>query len=95
MGGFKVVIVGGGLAGALLADGLNNNGVEVMIYERDQANSKREGYQIRLGRGSQAGFRACLTNAHIDKINVSLDNRPARRQQHRRSIIRNSKISST
>lgn len=66
------MIMGGGLAGALLADGLNNNGVEVMIYERDKANSKREGYQIRLGRGSQAGFRACLTNAHIDKFNVKL-----------------------
>lgn len=43
-----------------------------MIYERDKADSKREGYQIRLGPGSQAGFRACLTDAHIDKINVKL-----------------------
>jgi 2-polyprenyl-6-methoxyphenol hydroxylase-like FAD-dependent oxidoreductase len=43
-----------------------------MIYERDKADSKREGYQIRLGSGSQAGFRACLTNAHIDKITAKL-----------------------
>ncbi|KAJ4316649.1 hypothetical protein N0V94_005330 [Neodidymelliopsis sp. IMI 364377] len=72
MGGFKVIIVGGGLAGALLANGLSNNGVDFMVYERDQAGSKREGYQIRLGPGAQAGFRACLTNAHIDKITAKL-----------------------
>ncbi|KAF1936127.1 FAD/NAD(P)-binding domain-containing protein [Clathrospora elynae] len=72
MGGFKVIIAGGGLAGALLANGLSNNGVDFMIYERDEADSKREGYQIRLGPGSQAGFRACLTNAHIDKVTSKL-----------------------
>lgn len=72
MGGIKVIIVGGGLAGALLANGLSNNGVEFMVYERDEADSKREGYQIRLGPGSQAGFRACLTHAHIDKITAKL-----------------------
>ncbi|KZM20527.1 uncharacterized protein EKO05_0008908 [Ascochyta rabiei] len=72
MGSFKVIIAGGGLAGALLANGLSNNGVEFMIYERDEADSKREGYQIRLGPGAQAGFRACLTSAHIDKITAKL-----------------------
>ncbi|KAJ4349228.1 hypothetical protein N0V95_004764 [Ascochyta clinopodiicola] len=72
MGSFKVIIAGGGLAGALLANGLSNNGVECMIYERDDADSKREGYQIRLGPGAQAGFRACLTSAHIDKITAKL-----------------------
>jgi 2-polyprenyl-6-methoxyphenol hydroxylase-like FAD-dependent oxidoreductase len=61
MAPFKVIIVGGGLAGALLANGLMNNGVEVAIYERDAADSKREGYQIRLGEAAQAGFKACLT----------------------------------
>jgi 2-polyprenyl-6-methoxyphenol hydroxylase-like FAD-dependent oxidoreductase len=72
MGGIKVIIVGGGLAGALLANGLSNNGVEFMLYERDKVDSKREGYQIRLGPGSQAGFRACLTQAHTDKITAKL-----------------------
>lgn len=72
MGDFKVIIVGGGLAGALLANGLNNNGVNFMVYERDEADSKREGYHIRLGSGSQAGFRACLTEAHTEKITAKL-----------------------
>jgi 2-polyprenyl-6-methoxyphenol hydroxylase-like FAD-dependent oxidoreductase len=72
MAEFKVIIVGGGLAGALLANGLHNNGVHFKLYERDVVDSKREGYQIRLGPGSQAGFRACLTNDHIDKITAKL-----------------------
>lgn len=72
MADFKVIIVGGGLAGALLANGLRNNGVQFMVYERDKADSNREGYQIRLGPGSQAGFRACLTNDHIDRIAAKL-----------------------
>lgn len=72
MGAFKVIIVGGGLAGALLGNGLSNNGVDLMIYERDEANSKREGYQIRLGPGAEAGFRACLTKAHREKITAKL-----------------------
>ncbi|KAH6684924.1 hypothetical protein F5X68DRAFT_223060 [Plectosphaerella plurivora] len=57
-----IAIVGGGLAGSLLANGLLNNGVEVSLYERDAANSKREGYQIRIGEAADIGFDACLTD---------------------------------
>lgn len=64
MADFKVIIVGGGLAGSLLANGLVNNGVDVVVYERDAADSKREGYQIRLGEPAYAGFKACLTEDH-------------------------------
>ncbi|KAJ4186452.1 hypothetical protein NW755_007747 [Fusarium falciforme] len=62
MAPFKVIIVGGGLSGSLLANGLVNNGVEVTIYERDSADSKREGYQIRLGEAAETGFKACLSD---------------------------------
>ena len=72
MGSFKVIISGGGLAGALLANGLNNNSVDFMMYERDPPGSKKEGYQIRLGPGAQAGFGACLSEAHIGKITAKL-----------------------
>lgn len=62
MAPFKVIIVGGGLAGSLLANGLLNNGLDVVVYERDAADSKREGYQIRLGQAAYTGFEACLTD---------------------------------
>ncbi|KAH7142871.1 hypothetical protein B0J13DRAFT_503247 [Dactylonectria estremocensis] len=68
MGQFKVIIVGGGLAGSLLANGLINNGVDVTVYERDEESLKREGYQIRLGSASLKGFAACLTESHMASV---------------------------
>ncbi|KAL4810934.1 hypothetical protein BDV18DRAFT_3697 [Aspergillus unguis] len=68
MAPLKVVVVGGGLAGCLLANGLHNNGVSVTVYERDPADLKREGYQIRLGESAMTGFQACLSEEHIARI---------------------------
>jgi flavin-dependent dehydrogenase len=68
MPAFKVIIIGGGLAGALLANGLINNDVDVTVYERDQEESRREGYQNRLGEASLSGFRACLKPSQIREI---------------------------
>lgn len=72
MAGFKIIIVGGGLSGALLANGLRNNNINFMVYERDDAESNREGYQIRLGDGARAGFEACLTRSQIAAIDRKL-----------------------
>lgn len=60
MAPLKVIVVGGGLAGALLANGLQNNDVKVRVYERDERNIEREGYKNRLGESAMLGFRACL-----------------------------------
>ncbi|KAK6604510.1 FAD dependent oxidoreductase/monooxygenase [Botrytis cinerea] len=68
MSTFKVIIIGGGLSGALLANGLINNDVDDMIYERDKEETKRGGYQIRLGEPSLSAFRACLPPAHVVTI---------------------------
>ncbi|KAK6859481.1 hypothetical protein PG995_003117 [Apiospora arundinis] len=60
----KVIIVGGGLSGACLANGLVNKAdglIDVTIFERDTEASSRDGYQIRLGAHALVGFRACLT----------------------------------
>ncbi|KAF5694553.1 NADP-binding Rossmann-like domain-containing protein, partial [Fusarium mundagurra] len=64
MAPFKAVIVGGGLAGSCLANGLLNKAkdpIDVIVFERDKQGSNREGYQIRLGASALVGFRACLT----------------------------------
>lgn len=71
MAPFKVIIVGGGLAGALLANGLRNNNVDVTVYERDESDMEREGYQIRLGESAMLGFRACLRGQDIAAISKS------------------------
>lgn len=65
---FKVIIIGAGLAGSLLANGLIDRGVEVSVYERLHRHAKREGYQIRLGAPALQGMRACLHKEQIDSI---------------------------
>lgn len=65
---FKVIIIGAGLAGALLANGLLNHNIPFTVYERDSENSKREGYQIRLGDSAITGFKACLDHENLKTI---------------------------
>jgi 2-polyprenyl-6-methoxyphenol hydroxylase-like FAD-dependent oxidoreductase len=65
---FKVIIVGGGLAGSLLANGLIGRGIEVQVYERTESHSKREGLQIRLTTPALAGMRACLSPEHLESV---------------------------
>ncbi|KAL1900669.1 hypothetical protein Sste5346_002394 [Sporothrix stenoceras] len=66
MAPFKVIIIGCGLAGGLLGNGLLHNDVDFVIYESDdvdsRSNIKRDGYQIRLGAHAIHGFKACLTD---------------------------------
>ncbi|KAF5976253.1 hypothetical protein FBULB1_7028 [Fusarium bulbicola] len=64
MASLKVMIIGGCLAGACLANGLINKAdgqIDVTVFERDEAGSERGGYQIRLGSHAIIGFKACLT----------------------------------
>ncbi|PVH90651.1 FAD/NAD(P)-binding domain-containing protein [Periconia macrospinosa] len=71
MATLDVIIIGGGLAGSCLANGLLNKAkdlVNVAIYERDQRNSKRDGYQIRLGSYALMGFRECLTESQYTDL---------------------------
>ena len=68
MANFRVIIVGAGLSGPLLANGLLNNDVDFVLYERNFEGSRYEGYQVRLGEGTLRGFEKCLTKAHADAI---------------------------
>ncbi|KAE8354549.1 hypothetical protein BDV28DRAFT_147006 [Aspergillus coremiiformis] len=82
--GLKVIIIGAGLAGSLLANGLLNHAIELTVYERDQPASSRTGYLIRLGDDATRGFRACLSEAQVahlhgkfSQTDVSLSTAPA------------------
>ncbi|KAI8935608.1 hypothetical protein NX059_008172 [Plenodomus lindquistii] len=72
MSSLKIIIIGGGLSGALLANGLILNNIQVTIYERDTADSKREGYQIRLGDSALTGLKSCLPKESLDLITSKL-----------------------
>ncbi len=56
-----VLIIGGGLGGLCLAQGLKKSGISVVVYERDSsAQFRNQGYRISIkNQGSQA-LRDCL-----------------------------------
>ncbi|KAH7018603.1 uncharacterized protein B0I36DRAFT_354863 [Microdochium trichocladiopsis] len=71
MAPLKIIIIGGGLAGACLGNGLVNHSsglINVTVYERDAEGDERGGYQIRLGAYALAGLRACLTTQQFKDL---------------------------
>ena len=52
----------------MLGNGLQYHDVDVTVYERDQKDSEREEYQIRLGESAMIGFRAGLRDQDIAAI---------------------------
>lgn len=81
---FKVIIIGGGLAGGrqflmipmtctllhepVLANGLLKHGVDFAIYDRLPRHSARDGYDIRIGGPALMGMRACLEPERLKSI---------------------------
>lgn len=65
---FKVIIVGAGLAGCCLANGLIRHDINVQVHERLGQDAKRDGYQIRLGAHALKGLRACLDQRELRNI---------------------------
>jgi hypothetical protein len=61
--------------------------MEVQVYERLPQDSKREGYQIRLGTHALRGLRACLSQDHLPQIVAKF--RPANGQKSEAPIVVN------
>jgi 2-polyprenyl-6-methoxyphenol hydroxylase-like FAD-dependent oxidoreductase len=56
-----VLIVGGGLGGLCLAQGLRRGGVAVSVHERDASSfARHQGYRIRIDSRGVRGLRHCL-----------------------------------
>ncbi|MGH3813796.1 MAG: FAD-dependent oxidoreductase [Pseudonocardiaceae bacterium] len=56
-----VIIVGGGIAGLCLAQGLRQAGVSVAVYERDRSPTDRlDGYRIHINPAGSRALKACL-----------------------------------
>jgi 2-polyprenyl-6-methoxyphenol hydroxylase-like FAD-dependent oxidoreductase len=57
----EVLVVGGGLGGLCLAQGLHRNGVRARLFERDAtANTRGQGYRLRIDEDGVAALRRCL-----------------------------------
>ena len=64
----RVAIVGGGLGGLCLAQGLVKAGIQVAVYERDPSRDARtQGYRIHISPEGSAALHACLPT-HLWKI---------------------------
>lgn len=63
----RVLVIGAGLAGLTLAQGLRKAGVDVRVYEKDAAMEARfQGYRIGLQDYGWAALRACLPEELYD-----------------------------
>ncbi|WP_433557930.1 FAD-dependent oxidoreductase [Pseudonocardia xinjiangensis] len=60
----RVIIIGGGIGGLCLAQGLRRAGIDVAVHERDQAvGSRWEGYRIHVNPVGARALHACLPEA--------------------------------
>src|SRR5690349_20860321 len=55
----RIAVVGAGLSGSLLAQGLTRAGVDVALYEREAA-GQAQGYRIHIAPEGDLALRACL-----------------------------------
>ncbi|MGH3779082.1 MAG: FAD-dependent oxidoreductase, partial [Pseudonocardiaceae bacterium] len=56
-----VIVIGGGIGGLCLAQGLRRAGVSVAVYERDRSRTDRlEGYRIHINPAGSRALNACL-----------------------------------
>jgi salicylate hydroxylase len=56
-----VLIIGGGVGGLALAQGLRREGVSVAVYERDRSLASRlQGYRVHISPGGSRALHACL-----------------------------------
>ncbi len=61
MSRLRVAVVGAGLGGLCLAQGLHGAGVDVRVYERDGVSSgRRQGYRLHVDARAGFALRACL-----------------------------------
>lgn len=73
------MIIGGGLGGLCLAQGLTTLGIDVAVYERDEsAKSRRQGYRITLKDSGARALQECLPG-HLFDLCVATSLRPATR----------------
>lgn len=61
---FQVAVVGGGIGGLALAQGLNKAGIDVAVYERDEAPTSRlQGFRVHIDPQGSTALHDCLPEA--------------------------------
>ena len=66
---FQVVVVGAGIGGLCLAQGLRKAGIEVKVFERDRAvDARLDRYRLHINPAGTRSLRACLPDAVWDRF---------------------------
>src|ERR1700736_6140714 len=72
-----ILIIGGGIGGLCLAQGLKKAGISVAVYERDQsAHFRSQGYRIHINPDGSQALRACLPD-NLFNLFVATSGKPA------------------
>src|SRR4051812_35417439 len=69
--GMRVIVVGAGLGGLTLAQGLRRAGIDVAVYERDDALGRAQGVSLHVDDRGTRALRACLPSAHAAMVEAT------------------------
>ncbi|ONI87417.1 FAD-binding monooxygenase [Actinosynnema sp. ALI-1.44] len=67
----RVMVIGAGLGGLTLAHGLRQAGVDVVVYERDQAEGRPQGVSLHFDDRAVTALRACLPPGHAAMVEAT------------------------
>lgn len=67
----RVIVIGAGLGGLTLAQGLRRAGIDVVVYGRDGLEGRRQGISLHLDSRGTAALHACLPPEHMEMITAT------------------------
>ncbi|KOX34212.1 FAD-binding monooxygenase [Saccharothrix sp. NRRL B-16348] len=68
----RVIVIGAGLGGLTLAQGLRGAGIDVVVHERDGARGRPQGISLHVDDRGTAALRACLPPAHAGMVEATM-----------------------
>lgn len=65
-GGMRVIVIGAGLGGLTLANGLRRAGIDVVVCERDGVRGRPQGISLHIDERGADALRACLSTEQFE-----------------------------
>ncbi|WP_192909516.1 FAD-dependent oxidoreductase [Gandjariella thermophila] len=74
--GLRVVVIGGGVGGLCLAQGLRTAGIRVAVYERDgSVRGRNQGYRLHISPEGERALRDCLPPRAAELLSATANSR--------------------